>query len=914
MSIELFGKKLETRKNKTTATAIALILILTISFTLVALPVTNAHTPAWTVHTFSYVAVTNSIIGVNQPFTIVYWPAAYPPTAFGAYGDRWTWTLEITKPDASKETLGPFTSDPVGGGWTQYTPTQVGAYSIVAKMAEHKIDGSPNGFPPGYGPFNFGYDSVNDTYLASTSNPVSVTVQTAQIQPWSEAPLPTQYWTLPINSMNRNWWSLAGNWLAGAAQSNGPTTSFAYGTGPESAHIMWATPMWDGGIMDARFGETGYQTSHYEGLSLTPPIILNGKIYYNVQSLPREGWYCLDLYTGETLYFHNTTGPVTGTGGGFDYSGAITGEALNFGQIYNYESPNQHGGMPYLWSAPAAVMFGPAVAPSPWMMFDAYSGNYICSIANVSSSGTAVYGKDGSILYYNIVGTAPNQRLTVWNTSRAIWYEKTWSSNEYWMWRPTLNKTFDGNNGFSLNASIPSVSVGGSYMFGFFMGGALTVREDQYVIGGPSGTNNEQGVKQGSLWALNLKPDANGVINPTLLWNITYTPPSSAGNLTIAGPTVDPEDGVFYFSCSQTRQWWGYSLATGQQIWGPTTPEPQMNFYGMQSNVYEGKLFSSGYSGLLIAYDIKTGKQLWNYTAVQEGYESPYGNYPIGISVIADGKLYLTSSEHSPSQPLWRGSYIRCINASNGVELWKINNWGAGMGSGSGAVIADGFIVSLNLYDNQIYCYGKGPSATTVNIQNDFITQGNSVFIKGTVTDQAAGAKEIAQKLGFTDGVPAISDADQQAWMEHIYEQQAFPANAKGVQVHLTAIDPNGNSQDIGYATSDLGGSFGIPWTPPVEGTYQITATFEGSKSYGSSYATTHLAVGPASASPAASAAPTSAATPTSAPTQTASPSTSPSIAPQPTSGIPTTTYIAIAAAVVIIAVLAAALVLRRRK
>jgi outer membrane protein assembly factor BamB len=41
---------------------------------------------------------------------------------------------------------------------------------------------------------------------------------------------------------------------------------------------------------------------------------------------------------------------------------------------------------------------------------------------------------------------------------------------------------------------------------------------------------------------------------------------------------------------------------------------------------------------------------------------------------------------------------------------------------------------------------------------------------------------------------------------------------------------------------------------------------------------------------------------------------TLPSIAPQPTSGVPTTTYIAIAAVVVIIAVIAAALVLRRRK
>ncbi len=86
--------------------------------------------------------------------------------------------------------------------------------------------------------------------------------------------------------------------MAGAAQ-NGPTTGFGYGLAPESAHVMWTKPIWTGGIMDERFG-AGYQTYHYEGLHFTPPIILDGKLYYNVYSLPREGWYCVDLYTGET--------------------------------------------------------------------------------------------------------------------------------------------------------------------------------------------------------------------------------------------------------------------------------------------------------------------------------------------------------------------------------------------------------------------------------------------------------------------------------------------------------------------------------------------------------------------------------------------------------------------------------------
>ena len=43
------------------------------------------------------------------------------------------------------------------------------------------------------------------------------------------------------------------------------TTNFCYGIAPDSAHVMWATPMWSGGIMDARFGNIGYETGHYEG-------------------------------------------------------------------------------------------------------------------------------------------------------------------------------------------------------------------------------------------------------------------------------------------------------------------------------------------------------------------------------------------------------------------------------------------------------------------------------------------------------------------------------------------------------------------------------------------------------------------------------------------------------------------------
>ena len=36
-------------------------------------------------------------------------------------------------------------------------------------------------------------------------------------------------------------------------------------------------------------------------------------------------------------------------------------------------------------------------------MIDGFTGNTVTLIANVSAGGTAVYGKDGSILRYNFV-------------------------------------------------------------------------------------------------------------------------------------------------------------------------------------------------------------------------------------------------------------------------------------------------------------------------------------------------------------------------------------------------------------------------------------------------------------------------------------------------------------------------------
>jgi hypothetical protein len=845
-------------KDKTTATAIALLLLLTIAVTLVALPSINAQTIKH-YHSYIYVSASHTVIGVNQEVLIVTWTADIPPDVGEAEGlvsgGRQAWydiKIEVTTPSGTVDSFTIDQSDPVGGGYVIYTPSEVGEYSVKAF------------FPETTKTYQNGDENI---YSAAESNPITFIAQEESIQAWMETPLPTGYWMRPLNSANRKWYVLEGNWLGGSANVyplgavGGVTNNFVYGSGAESAHILWTRSMYTGGLMDERFEDIGFQTAHYQGLGFTGVIIVDGKIHYepiyNAHYPARwtqGGWEILSLYTGEQLFL--------------DYDAPMPA----FGQIYNYESPNQHGGFAYLWrtdavTLPEIVYLGRSSTPTNttetpintgtlWEMLDAFTGNSICYVANVSaptagffgfmSGGLQVYGKDGSLLYYNIanLGTRqnPDYYLQVWNSSAMPSMLAGDTSTNAWMWRPSggshtgqvqHNHVHDGSTGFSLNISIPN-DIGNSIR---------CVREGEYIIIGDTGSNNEEGVVKGKLVTLSLEDGNEG----EQLRSVVITPPfaSQAANVTVSLTGVYPEDGVILFEASKLLKRWGYSLETGELLW-ESEAELQFNYYGMAENVYEGILYGYGLSGQIRAYNITTGDILWTYNATNVGFESPYGNYPIGAFAICDGKLYTVSSEHSPTQPLWRGPNLRCINATDGTEVWSILFWGANMGYDQSHVyMADGIVVGLNYYDNQIYAFGKGDSATTVTASPDVSMYGDAVLIKGTVTDQTpTGKRNINQETQFTlKGTPAISDEDMSAWMEYLFMGQAFPADAKGVEVILETLDPNGNFYEIGRTTSDINGNYGFTWEPPVPGDYQIFATFEGSASYGSSSASTYMSV-----------------------------------------------------------------------
>jgi hypothetical protein len=890
-----FGKK----NPKILAIFITAILLLAMAGALAFAPSTKAlaATAVITHYSFSYVSVGSNVVGLGQQILLVCWTADMPADIgetdllIPSSENRAAWygqQFNITDPDGitTTITLGP--SDPVGGGYYAYTPTKLGTYSVVSIFhglwRNSTIITLSNGTKQ-LAPHEIGYNANPDLsvpqanyYNDAVSNPATFVCQQNAVPAWTESPLPTDYWTRPINNAAREWSALPGNWLGGAWQQPageaGATTSrFVYGLGTETSHILWTRPDYVGGYADARFGDHGYMTGHYQGLEFSA-IILNGRIYYydrsdaytQTASATIAGGTAivnvLDLYTGKMLgQYNNTIMP-------------------SYGQIYQYNSPNQHGAYSMLWrsvTTGASTVWGTNNG-TVLEMLDGYTLplKHICYIANTSATGTNVVGNNGELLWYALVnkGTATNPAyyLTCWNNTNVIGETATApnTGTTYWQWRPegagfgggpaySNTLVFDGSTGFSINASIPTpygprntvVNQTGSILdvrlgtdnnpysgFSDNVGG--------YIIIGTAGQNNELGNIQGQLWCLSLERGQEG----KQLWTTSFTPPFTpiAQNETVSLIGVYPNEGVIVFHNTKQNKYFGYDMGTGSELW-TSAPEPDNNYYSVQTNYYQGNFLTTGYGGVVIAYNLTTGQQNWNFTALNQGFESPYGNYPINIFACCDGKIYTLSGEHSVTNPLWRGPNIRCINVTDGTEIWNLLGMGADNGAhltGQYMQMADGRVVGLNYMDNELYCIGPGTSGTTVSAPQTVPALGSSIMITGTVTDQTdSGRINGNYGLDFTlKGTPAIADASMGRWMEYLYENQIKPANATGVDVSLIAIDPNGNTINVGTTTSDINGNYGIVFKPDVPGTYQIIASFAGSKAYGPSQSSTYLAVG----------------------------------------------------------------------
>ncbi len=825
---------------KTKLATIILILLLTIIIPLTALPATDAHSPPWTIVSYAYLQAGPNPVGVGQSVLILMWVDG-PMRNAAIENDirRHDFTLTITAPNGAKETFNwPVVVDPTSTQFIRYTPTQVGTYTLDFSYPEQTYTWASNSGERTW---------TNDTFTAANAT-FLLTVQEEQLPPAKDSyPLPTEYWARPIEGQNTDWYSITSNWLgepfitSGASVGGG--TSGLYiariqpdGIAPNSPHIMWSKPLQYGGVVGGNNtaipGEMFYSGGSYQ-TRFANAIIMNGILYYELpygNAGTGGGWIAVDIQTGEKIWYNPDIGR---SGSGLP--------SISFGLLPSLDTANQHGILPngLLFSN----NFGRSYDPTTGLV----TSLNVTGVPNVDTNLAAVPGPNGEVIRYSVVnkGTTanPDWRLLQWNSSKSIgtaagtgaggWYSGTVDAS--------LPSNFDYNVSITLSNSaswrVDRASLGNILLLvqGSFGGHPNA----------PFGTVNLDGA---NVTAMSLKPNSRGQV----LWTKHFDP--ALGNVTRGLANWDPERGIFILYDKESRTMSGYSLLNGEHVWGPVEPMNDYTYFRNYPAVAYGKVYVTGYGGILYAYDITDGKLLWTYgnggpgNSTFAGLETSYGTYPYDLDVIADGKLFLGCTEHSPNSPFYKDARYRVINATDGTEVWSLMGWGTGMDATYDRV-AEGFFVFLNTYDMQVYSVGKGPSAMTVNAPDTAVTLGSSVEIKGTITDISAGTEQKEQAARFPYGVPAVSDESQRDWMEYVYMQKPRPMDTTGVLVSFSVVDSNGNFREIGTTTSN-DGYFSLNWKPDIEGQYTVYASFAGSESYWPSHALTSFVVDSAAATP----------------------------------------------------------------
>ena len=829
-------------KDSIAATVITLVLLIACAMPLLATPVQaqiaaqqpvagplpSGANPDFTVTTEPQLSIRPNPVGVGQSILINIW--LHPPINVQRQFVK-AFSVTFTKPDGTKETIGPIDSfQGDSTAWFEYVVDQLGTWKA-------KFDFAGMWFPAGryyMGQIvtNTSGQTMGSAYYKPSSTPeVAFTAQEEQIWSWPMSPLPTDYWTQPVNPINREWWPILGSYpptgiVGGSTNWPANTNKYAsnynfvpYIQGPESSHIAWKRQLNIGGLIGGTAGQVT-NTQPVNPVRGYPTIIYAGRVYDvytkpGVNKTAQSYWRCCDVRTGELFWER----PLE------------TGETEP--NIVEYAAQGEE--VPGASARASRTVYltaitGPSGSNSGRVLkYDPYTGNLLVNVSGASS------GMSAGELYANpyvlsVQRIGSSYRLINWTID-----------NNAGVWVAGAGNVITDN--FTLriksNISWPFSSLG---TCDYEAGVAVTTTG---ISSSATGTAIGQGIMAASL------------TTGQLLWNTTTD--LTTGLETFFSAGLGLADHGKYAVRMQNGQWYCWDLFSGTIVWKSALSAWPWGVFGAYSTVSAyGLIYSYDYDGVH-AIDWETGKIVWNFISpAPYPYETPYqGNYSWhGAAKAADGKLYVYNGEHTPSQPVTRGWRLYCLNATTGEHFWDIpigeliwNTIWFGLGGIPGSrifqgAIGEGYLLHTNEYDGYLYAFGKGKSATTVTAPDVLVSKGSGVVIKGTVLDLSPAQP----------GTPCVSKESMNTQMEYLHMQYPIDGIAHnitmtGVPVLLTAIDQNGQSNDIGTATtSAYYGTYEMAWTPTAEGTYKIIASFAGDDSYGSSGAATAVTVGPAPA------------------------------------------------------------------
>jgi outer membrane protein assembly factor BamB len=811
-------------KNQTKISAIALILVFTISAVIVAIPSATAQAAQ---ETYPFLGVVPNPVGVNQ------WVLFHVGIFQQLYAAKMGWEglyITIERPDGQIDTISDIKTDSTGGTGKTYLPTETGLYICTAHFPEQAT--RDDNYAPGI--------PIGTVMLASESAPVELVVQEEAIQYYPGHSLPQEYWTRPIDAQLREWAAVTGNWLE--ASFTAPIVLAGNEEAPETAHILWTKEMTLGGIAGMEGVAQGAATdqqgpewsfSHgdaYEG-KWTSRLIIDGILIYNHRTNDRPVLYtAVDVRTGEELWTKTI----------------LDNRTISFAQNLRWGGYNHHAVYAYFW-----VTIG-----STWYAFDPYTGNQEFTVTNVPS-GTTQYDENGWLYRVNL-----NYRTGegyIWSMVDMI---EPFGSNSPapGSWLPA--GSFYGTRYAIYNASDvdpitgePTEATQRAYISEFTFQSDPQLNNVRAMALGDKVFGLQYSQTEIITWALSLESGKEG----DLLFYKTWNAPAwwAEGNIQIEFNCISLKDGAAVFWVHDTLQYYCFSTDTGNYMWGPAEPEYYMNYYGWTELgerppfIWEGKLYSSGAGGVIYCYDLTDGTVLWSYEATDPYQEYLFANnWWQFFLFIVDGKLYSAHMEHSAIEPMPRGAPFYCFNATTGDVIWEADGLFRSTRWGGRGIMGDSVMVGMDTYDNRLYAVGKGASVLTVE-SAQAAEVGSSVTIQGTVMDVSPGClSDTNLQIRFPNGVPAVSDASQSAWMLYVWKNFERPADATGVPVRLELVGPDMSFTELGTATSDSYGNFAFGFCPENAGTYMIIATFTGSGAYYGSTQTTYLTVSEAAALP----------------------------------------------------------------
>ncbi|MGZ4850629.1 MAG: outer membrane protein assembly factor BamB family protein [Candidatus Bathyarchaeia archaeon] len=740
-----------------------------------------------------YLSFRPNPIGKGQSLLVNVWTT--PPPAANRYLAGYT--ITITKPDETKETVGPINSYVADGtAWFEYVPDQVGNYTLKFDFAGTYFPAGTyiNGVLNGTGaPTGFGGTAA--TYVSTWFKPAStavqsLTVQQNQVASWPPSGLPTGYWTRPVSPENREWSAVLGNYpwpyFNEARDYLGP-----YVIAPNTAHVVWRRQGIISGIMG---GDTGtYSLNTRENSD--PGVIYAGRAYMDVNK-PGVGLVaqCFDIRTGQVYY------EIPYSQGGYTplIISYVEGTSAVPGAVPALSAE--------LIAADRSGLAGQVRLPSRLIKIDPWTGLVTTNVTGM----TGIFYNNELVLSVQDLGST----VSAANRYRLI----NWT---------TVGSSTNFTDRILGNITFPVSSLPTDIDFDKGIG----VQINRFGAGQVYG---------GNLYSINM-------VTGKLLWNITTDPETP-----FSGSCSSIEDGkvavVF-----EDRFWKAFDIYTGAVVWKSDLLDyPWGDFWSYQATSAYGMIYAGSYTAFY-ALNWTNGKVAWKFESPATPFETPYTTSNgtsvyswHSASIAADGKIFTYTSEHTPSEPITRGWHFYALNATTGQELWQLTGSGIDSRRFRGSA-ADGYLAIQNTYDGFMYIIGKGPSAVTVSAPQSSNPEGTSLLIQGTVMDMSPGKPN----------TPCVSKESMSNWMDYLYLQHKLPTNVTGVPVFLTAIDPNGNAIDIGTTkTNGFYGGFTYDWTPPKVGSYTIIASFAGDDSYGDSSAATGLKVIAAPITPTSTASP----------------------------------------------------------